>query len=189
MKTFKVIDTTTSREISADKTEQIAKDYGLMEMDIDQFCISEDGNLLLVDDCGNSTYVDAEKYKLMPVSKGKYPDLEYFEALLLGNLHHQHPEAFTESFWQPQAELVAMFPQTWPNTAGGFSKPGMMSGQAFTTEITTVLRVYVYDTKEEYYGVFFGNKPAYLVDNAPLVFFEDLKNRQMKSKYEAEKTY
>ncbi len=64
---FKVIDTTTEREVSADKIEQIAKDYSLLEMDIDGFCINEDGYLLLVDDCGKSAYVDVEKYGLTPV--------------------------------------------------------------------------------------------------------------------------
>ena len=130
-----------------------------------------------------------EKLGLMPVMDSKYPDLEYFEALLLGNLRNLHPEAFKTSFWQPQAEFVDMFPQTWPNTAGGFSRPGIIAGQAFTTEITTVMTAYIHDTKEEYYGVFFGNRPAYIVDHANETFFEDLKNRQMKSKYEAKKAY
>ena len=82
-----------------------------------------------------------------------------------------------------------MFPQTWPDTAGGFSEPGMVAGQAFTTQFTTVMRVYVHDTKEEYYGVFFGNRPAYIVSNANEFFFEDLRNQQLKSKHEAEKVY
>ena len=72
---FKVIDITTGREVSADVIDKIAKEYGLMEMDIDEFSINEDGNLLLSDDCGKSAYVDAEKYHLMPVFEGKYPNL------------------------------------------------------------------------------------------------------------------
>ena len=189
MAIFKVIDITTGREISTDKIEEIAKAHELMDMDIDQFFIGEDGQLALADDCGKIAYCDIEKLGFMPVFEGKYPDLEYLEAMLLGNLRNLHSEAFKTSFWQPQAELVDMFPQTWSNTAGGFSEPGMMSGQAFTTEITTVMQVYVHDTKEEYYGVFFSNKPAYIVDHANETFFEDLKNRQMKSKYEARKVY
>lgn len=186
---FKVIDIATGREVSSEKIDKIAKENGLMDMDIDQFFIGEDGQLVLADDCGNIAYCDMEKSGFMPVLKGKYPDLEYLEAMLLGNLRNLHPEAFKSIFWRPQAELVAMFPQVWPDTAGGFSKPGMMSGRAFTTEITTVMTVYIHDTKEEYYGVFFGNKPAYLVSNANEVFFEDLRNQQLKSKYEAEKVY
>lgn len=189
MKTFKIFDLITGREVSADKIEEIAKAHGLMDMDIDQFFIGEDGQLALADDCDNIARCDMEELGFMPVFNGKYPDLEYFECLLLGNLRHLYPEAFTESFWQPQVELVDMFPQTWADTAGGFSEPGMVTGQAFTTEITTVMKVYVHDTKEEYYGVFFGNKPAYIIDLANETFFEDLKNHRLKSKYEAGKAY
>ena len=189
MRTFKIFDMTTGREVSADKIDEIAKENGLIDMDIDQFFIGEDGQLALADDCDNIARCNMEELGFMPVFNGKYPDLEYFECLLLGNLRHSRPEAFTNSFWQPQAELVDMFPQTWPNTAGGFSEPGMVAGQAFTTEITTVMKVYVYDTKEEYYGVFFGNKPAYIVDHANETFFKDLKEHNLKTRHDAQEAY
>ncbi len=160
MAKFKVIDITTGREVASEKIDKIAKKNGLMYMDIDQFFIGEDGQLVLADDCGKIAYFDMEKLGFMPVFERKYPDLEYLEAVLLGNLQNLHPEVFKTNFWQPQTELVDMFPQTWPNTAGGFSEPGIVSGNAFTTEFTTVMKVFVRDTKEEYYGVFFGNKPA-----------------------------
>lgn len=82
-----------------------------------------------------------------------------------------------------------MFPQSWPNTGGGFAEPIMMYGQAFTTEITTVMKLRTYDTDEVYYAVFFGNKPAYIVNDADERFLTDLKNRDIKSKYEAQKAY
>ena len=41
----------------------------------------------------------------------------------------------------------------------------------------------------EFYGVFFGDEPAYIVHDPTDMFYEDLKNRNMKSKYEAEKVY
>ena len=186
---FKVIDITTGREVSSEKIDKIAKENELMDMDIDQFYIGEDGTLILADDCGNTAYCDIENQEVMPVLKGKYPDLEYLEALLLENLRSLHPEAFTESFWRPQVELIGLFPQTWPNTAGGFSEPGMMSGQAFTTQFTAVMRVYVHDTKEEYYGVFFDNKPAYIVDNANEAFLKDLKEHNLKTRYDAQEAY
>lgn len=193
MAKFKVIDITTGREVSSEKIDKIAKENGLMAMDIDQFFIGEDGQLVLADDCGNVAYCDMEKLGFIPVFEGKYPDVKYLEAILLGNLYHLHPEAFKTNLWQPQGqpqvELVAMFPQTWGNTAGGFSEPGMVSGQAFTTQFTTVMRVYVHDTEEEYYGVFFDNKPAYIVDNANETFFKDLKERRLKGTYEAKKAY
>ena len=186
---FKVIDVKTGKEVSIEKINEIAKENGLMDMDIDQFFVGEDGQLILTDDCGNIAYCDMEQLGLMPVIDSKYPDLEYFEALLLGNLRNLHPDAFETSFWRPQAELVDMFPQTWPNTAGGFSEPGIVAGQAFTTEITAVMKVYVHDAQEEYYGVFFGNKPAYLVDNVNNTFLKDLKDHNLKSKCDAQEVY
>ena len=189
MTKFKVIDITTGKEVSSEKIDKIAKENGLIGMDIDQFFIGEDGQLVLVDDCGKIAYCDMQKLGFMPVFEGKYPDLEYLEAMLLGNLRNLHPEAFKTSFWQPQAELVDMFPQTWPDTAGGFSEPGMVAGQAFTTQFTTVMKVYVHDTEEEYYGIFFDNKPAYIVDNTNEAFLKDLKEHNLKTRHDAQETY
>ena len=47
----------------------------------------------------------------------------------------------------------------------------------------------VYNTKEEYYGIFFDNKPAYIVDNANEVFFEDLKEQNLKTRHDAQEVY
>lgn len=186
---FTAIDTETGREVSAGKIGEIARAKGLVETDIDQFYTGESGLLILMDDCGHVAYCDKEKLKIMPVLKGKYPDLEYLETVLLKGLRILHPEEFEKSFWQPQAELVDMFPQTWTNTAGGFSEPGMMSGRAFTTQYTTVMRVYMSVAKKEYYGVFFDNKPAYLVDNANELFFDDLKEHRLRGRDKARELY
>lgn len=189
MRTFKIIDITTGKEVSAEKIEKIAKENGLMDMDIDQFFIGEDGQLVLADDCGNLAYCDMEQLGFMPVFEGKYPDLDYLESVFLGNIHKLCPEAFKTGLLQPQAELIDMFPQTWPSTAGGFSEPGMFSGQALTTELTTVMRVYIYTSKTNYYGVFFGNKPAYIIDNENADFVKDLKEHSLKSKHDAQEVY
>ena len=186
---FKVIDTTTGREVSSEKIDKIAKENGLMVADIDQFFIGEDGQLALADDCGNIAYCDTKKLKLSPVLTGKYPDLEYFERIMLGNILERRPEAFKKGIYPPQVELVSMFPQTWPNTAGGFSRPGIMVGQAFTTQITTVMETHTFDTEEDFYGVFFDDVPAYFVEHAPEAFFKDLNARCLKSKYEAKLVY
>ena len=34
-------------------------------MDIDQFFVGEDGVLVLTDDCGNMTYCDRERFKVL----------------------------------------------------------------------------------------------------------------------------
>ena len=62
--TFKVIDTKTGKEPTARVIDNIAKKGGLMVYDIDQFFVGEDGSLILVDDCGNITYVDAKRFKV-----------------------------------------------------------------------------------------------------------------------------
>ena len=61
--TFKVIDIKTGKEPTSRVIDNIAKKGGLMWMDIDQFFVGEDGSIILVDDCGNSTYCDTTRFK------------------------------------------------------------------------------------------------------------------------------
>jgi len=68
--TFKVIDTKTGKEPTNRVIENLAKKGGLMVCDIDQFFVGEDGSLGLMDDCGNSVYIDMERFKV-EVSDGK----------------------------------------------------------------------------------------------------------------------
>ena len=62
--TFTVIDKETGREVSAEVMQRIAKNGGLMEMDIDEFAITESGSLLLMDDCGNITYCVQDAFEI-----------------------------------------------------------------------------------------------------------------------------
>lgn len=185
MKTFRVIDRETGRDVGSKILEKIAKDNHLMDMDIDQFFIGEDGQLILTDDCGRMAYCDEKELGLFPVFNGKYPDLDYLEALFASNLAHLYPEQFPSA---PRVELLKMFPQTWSNTAGGFSEPGTVSGQAFVTQITTVF-TYRNKTDSPYYGVFFDNEPAYIIEKANHAFLSDLKKQRLRSQYEARKAY
>lgn len=68
--TFKVIDTLTGKEPTSSVIVSIAKKGGLMEMDIDQFYVGENGALVLADDCGNITYCDMRRFKVMTESEG-----------------------------------------------------------------------------------------------------------------------
>ena len=61
---IEIIDNTTGRPPSAKLIDRIAKEYGLMEMDIDQFAVTEDGHVVLIDDCGRCSYVDTEGFNL-----------------------------------------------------------------------------------------------------------------------------
>lgn len=85
--------------------------------------------------------------------------------------------------------ILDMFLQTWPNTAGGFSEPGMMAGQAFTEEYTTVAKCQrsneISGPSQDMYIIFFGNHGAYTITNPSDAFFSDLKNRKLLGKYEA----
>ena len=67
--TFKVIDTKTGKEPTSRVVDNIAKKGGLMRMDIDQFFVGEDGSLVLVDDCGNMTYCDTKRFKVVAESE------------------------------------------------------------------------------------------------------------------------
>ena len=62
--TFKVIDTKTGKEPTEKTIRHLAKSHGLMEFDIDQFFVGEDGSLGLMDECGNSAYIDMERFKV-----------------------------------------------------------------------------------------------------------------------------
>jgi len=70
--TFIVIDKETGREVSDRVIRKIAKNGGLMECDIDQFAVTEDGSLILLDDCGNCTYCvqDAFEIRIEEVQDG-----------------------------------------------------------------------------------------------------------------------
>lgn len=63
--TFKVIDAKTGKEPTSRVIDNIARKGGLMTMDIDQFFVGEDGSLVLADDCGNMTYCDSERFKVV----------------------------------------------------------------------------------------------------------------------------
>ena len=61
--TFKVIDKKTGKEPTSRVIDNIAKKGGLMTMDIDGFYLGEDGDLVLVDDCGNATWCDPKRFE------------------------------------------------------------------------------------------------------------------------------
>lgn len=69
--TFTVIDKETGREVSAEVIQQIAKNGNLMDMDIEQFAITESGSLLLLDDCGNFTYCVQDAFEIKVESEDK----------------------------------------------------------------------------------------------------------------------
>ena len=61
---IKIIDNNTGRPLSAKLIDRIAKEYGLIEMDVDQFAVTEDGRVVLIDDFGRCSYVDTKGFNL-----------------------------------------------------------------------------------------------------------------------------
>lgn len=66
---FKVIDKKTGKEPTDRVIDNIAKKGGLIRCDIEQFYLGEDGSLVLADDCGNTTYVDTNRFKVVIQNK------------------------------------------------------------------------------------------------------------------------
>lgn len=67
------------------------------------------------------------------------------------------------------------FEQMWGSTALGFS--GTVGCDAMTTATTTILK----HTRTEKYGVMFGGRLAYVVEEPTEEFFDDVKNHSMVS--------
>ena len=83
---------------------------------------------------------------------------------------------------RPDFELI-VFPQLWGSTALGFD--GEIGGQAMTRAYTTV----VHESLTGTYMVFFGDRPAYKVQDATDQFFTDLSERNLKSTSQAAMCY
>lgn len=126
----------------------------------------------------------------------KYPNLELLEYKTIQFLYSdQDIKQALEDWKQEHRYLAAMeleadvFPQMWSSTCTGFdlARDGSpaIAGQAFTKEYTTIFHELHTDT----YLVFFGERLCYLVNNASPEFFEDMKNRKMKSFSEAMDRY
>lgn len=60
--TFTIIDKKTGKEPTQRVIDNIARKAGLMEFDIDQFAVCEDGQVVLLDECGNFAYCDSERF-------------------------------------------------------------------------------------------------------------------------------
>ena len=66
MNGFRVIDKTTGREPDCEAlalTEEWANN--LIYCDIDTFAITEDGRLILLDDCGNCAYCPSDRFLIV----------------------------------------------------------------------------------------------------------------------------
>ena len=122
----------------------------------------------------------------------KYPNLELIEETFKEKVKEKYPRAFdVSSQWRKCTADVFM--QTWCTTATGFDLKPVCSGQAFTDEYTTVMRLEWYELSsvdnklhpKSLYGVFFGNRLAYILKNPNQKFEFDFRDRCMNSQKNA----
>lgn len=183
--TFQVIDRTTGKEVTGEVLEKIAKENKLYTNDLDEIFVGEDGRLLLMDDCGNSTYLENDRF-LVVRKDGEYPDIQYCEELLRENVYKLHPEFKSNVF--TEAISVQVFPQVWSSIAGAFYRQNTFAGAAMTMQYTTIVTLNIITRKNAkshtFFGVFFKDKLGYIIDNPSNKFFEDINKHHMKGVYE-----
>ena len=125
----------------------------------------------------------------------EYPNLELIEYKFYQMLLNREDwiEKFTElkkqaRFLRPEF-VVKVFQQTWGSTATAFDVmpdgSASFGGCAMTSAYTTV----IHEVNTDYYGVYIGNKPCYVVFDPTDVFYEDYKSCNMKSMSGANKYY
>lgn len=64
MKLFKIIDSETGKEPTDEVIAAQAELGHLISCDIDGFYVGEDGEIILVDDCGTCTWLDMSRFKV-----------------------------------------------------------------------------------------------------------------------------
>lgn len=64
MTLFKIIDRKTGEEPTDEVITEQAELGNLITCDIDGFYVGEDGEIILVDDCGNCTWLDMSRFKV-----------------------------------------------------------------------------------------------------------------------------
>ena len=64
MELFKIIDRKTGKEPTDRVITAQARSGNLIPCDIDGFYVGEDGQIILVDDCGNCTWLDMRRFKV-----------------------------------------------------------------------------------------------------------------------------
>ena len=118
----------------------------------------------------------------------EYPNLDLIEYKFRQRIHTLFPDIIMGDYYYPVVK-ANVFPQTWGSTALGF--PGC-GGSAMTTAYTTVMNARFLpklssatNGEREFWGVYFGNEYAYMIEEPTEEFFEDLKNHNRASVMEA----
>lgn len=183
---YKLIDCVTGETITKETINDIIKqNTNVGNIEIQDFYVSSEGELSIIDTNDKVTHIGSLKeIKALCMTENEYPDLEYIEADFVSNVYNirlgQHKDIFTNN----NVKFVEMFPQTWETTAGGFEEPNKLAVKKKTTTYTSVFR-YTDKDDNEYYGVYFGNEFAYIIENVNEEFYKDLSGHCLKSVYDA----
>ena len=118
----------------------------------------------------------------------KLPNLELL--MYKAGIYLEYDEEFAQKAKGKTLNFtIETFPQTWGSTCTGFdiTKDGKatVGGCAMTTEYTTV----VHEKSTNFYVVFFGDRPCYVVHDPTKEFYEDLKERHLVSRSESKERY
>ena len=125
----------------------------------------------------------------------EYPNLQLLEEKFKHELIRQGVDVYVspefkeymeKNHYDPpyKFELLGVFKQYWPNTAGLFEDGGF-SGQAMSSYYTSVFK----ELTSNYYAVFQSNRLVYTISEANEKFIEDLNNHTIKCVKEAFKAY
>ena len=63
--TFKIIDNKTGKEPNFENICHENWTEHLLKNDIDQFAVTEDGKIILIDDCGNMVYCPKDRFTII----------------------------------------------------------------------------------------------------------------------------
>lgn len=117
----------------------------------------------------------------------RYPNLELIECKFNNRIVSDFKDDIKSLGDYRFRHRVYVFPQLWGSTVTGFDIDGSCGGSAMTEEYTTVVEKSIIKLdgdftqfKNIYYGVFFGNKPAYILKNPNERFLKDLSEMYMQ---------
>lgn len=116
----------------------------------------------------------------------KYPNLELIECKFNNRIVSNFEDDIKPLGNYKFRHRVYVFPQLWGSTVTGFDIDCSCGGSAMVEEYTTVLETSVVKIdntcaiKDVYYGVFFGNKTAYIIKNPNERFLKDLRDMSMQ---------
>ena len=111
-----------------------------------------------------------------------YPNLELLE--------YQFIQEIAKRYKLKNPKITAeMFLQMWGSTATAFDICDDGSPAIGGCAMTEAYTVIFHERNSDIYGIFVDNKPCYLVTNPSEKFLEDIKNKNIASKSEANQIY